>query len=182
MAIRYSMQDLRQAYKSRNSWWGYFFLHPIAICLLWPIANFTSLRPETICLSSLIVGLLAVPFFLNGDSASLAVGGGIAFVSNLLDAMDGKLARLKKLASPFGAYLDFTVDVVKHLIYIAVLAVGQFRQTDDMNTLYWGLAIVCIFAMVVAHENLLGRIRAFLPLPDADPRSRSSLGFFVDGI
>lgn len=171
MTVRYSMKDLRQTYKSRTSWWGYFVLHPIALRALWVVANFTPVRPEVICLSSLVVGIFALPFFLDGSYPFLLVGGGLAFLSNMLDAMDGKLARLTGQVRPFGAYLDFAVDLIKHTLYIAALTIGQFNQDGDYLTLYLGMGILAFFAIAISNENLLGRVRAYLPTPEASGES-----------
>jgi phosphatidylglycerophosphate synthase len=166
MKILYTIRDIRKAYKPRNSWWGYFILHPIATRILWFFANFTNVRPEVLCITSLFVGFAAAYFFWLGTAQSLFIGGVLAFTSNLFDAMDGKLARLKGLVSAFGGYLDFLVDVIKHILYVVVLVLGQYHLTNDMQTLYWGLAVLYIFTTIVANENLLGRIRAFLPYSD----------------
>jgi len=170
MAIRYSMKDLRQTYKSRTSWWGYFFLHPIALRLLWVVCNFTNIRPEAICLSSLVVGLAALPFFMDGRPDALFIGGLLALFSNLLDAMDGKLARLTGQVRPFGAYLDFLVDLIKHTLYIGALSIGQYARNGQDTTLFLGLAIMAFFAIAISNENLLGRVRAYLPTPEASPK------------
>ncbi len=163
--IRYSIQDLRNAYKSRNSWWGYFILHPVAIRCLWFFANFTSVRPEFLCVLGLLIGLAALPFFAQGTQHALLIGAIIAYVSNLFDAMDGKLARLKGLASPFGAYLDSIVDVIKHTAFIIALIYGQYQVSEHPDiVLYTGIALVVLFAFKYTNENMLGRIRAFLPV------------------
>ncbi len=182
--IRYSIQDLRNAYKSRNSWWGYFILHPVAIRCLWFFANFTSVRPEFLCISGLLIGLAALPFFAQGTQQALLIGAIIAYISNLFDAMDGKLARLKGLASPFGAYLDSIVDVIKHTAFIIALIYGQYQVSDRPEVvLYTGIGLVVLFAFKYTNENMLGRIRAFLPVEtpaktSSENEFRSKQGWF----
>jgi phosphatidylglycerophosphate synthase len=173
MKICYTIRDIRNAYKPRNSWWGYFILHPVATRVLWFFANFTTVRPEVLCLTSLFVGLVTAYFFWLGTPQSLFIGAILAFTSNLFDAMDGKLARLKGLVSAFGGYLDFLVDVIKHILYVVVLVLGQYQHTNDIQTLYWGLAVLFVFTTIVANENLLGRIRAFLPHRDEQGKTGS---------
>lgn len=174
MQVRYSIQDIRQAYKARHTWWGCFCLNPLASRMVWLFANFTSVRPEAVCLMSLFVGLGAAWFFYLGDSQSLFIGGILALLSNLLDSTDGKLARLRGMVTTFGGYLDFAGDVIKHTLYIIVLVIGQYHQTQDFNTFYWGLGVLYIFSVKVSNENLLGRIRAFLPPPDQSGSKQSS--------
>ncbi|MGE0201230.1 MAG: CDP-alcohol phosphatidyltransferase family protein [Candidatus Melainabacteria bacterium] len=172
---QYSVQDIRRlGYKSRNSWWGYFFLHPVATRVLWVIANYTSLRPEVVCVMGLLIGFVAVPFFMLGTRDALLVGALIAFVSNLFDAMDGKLARLKNQVTPFGGYLDSLSDVLKHTAYLLALSAGQATQQNNPVWLMVGCGLSILFALKYTNENMLGRIRAFLPVPEAQAGSGGS--------
>lgn len=163
MRIQYTLSDIRQAYKRRSSWWGYFILHPIASVCLWGVANFTAFRPEVLCVGGFLVGLLAIPYFLAGDPHALFIGGSISLLSNLLDAMDGKLARLKNQATVLGGYLDTVFDVAKFSLYTIALVMGQYHQQGDVSILYGGLIILAILLFNYANENLLGRTRAHLP-------------------
>jgi hypothetical protein len=164
----YTLRDIRGAYKTRNSWWGYFCLHPLASVLLLPIANNTKVRPELLCISSFLVGLSALPFFADGSHVSLVAGAILAYVSNLLDGMDGKLARLKNQVTVFGGYLDSVCDIGKHCLYVVALTFGQYRYSSDLVDVAAGFLAFAAICIPTANENILGRLRILLPVLNDD--------------
>ena len=163
----YSLSDLRGAYKARSSWWGYFILHPMAVVCLWPVANFMPwVRPEMICTSSFFVGLSSLPFFASGDPHQVWIGGWLALISNILDSMDGKLARLKGQANAFGGYLDTAFDILKHGMMLSALVIGLYAKHPCACFLGIGFAMLMTLMWNYANENLLGRTRFGLPTPE----------------
>jgi len=81
----------------------------------------------------------------NYDNAAVAIGLGI-----VLDALDGRIARLTKTASDFGVQLDSIADVLTFGIAPAMLAFS------------WGLqSIVGIEANIAKHVHQLGWLATF---------------------
>lgn len=81
----------------------------------------TPISADVVTIFAIVVGvaggvLLAWPFF----PFHMAVGGGLVFVSTLLDCADGQLARMRKTSSPLGRMLDGVADSV----VAAAVAVG----------------------------------------------------------
>lgn len=77
------------------------------------------LRPNTVSLIALILGLLSA-IFLYFDRLILSVI--FLWVSGYLDSVDGAMARREGLTSSFGTLLDITFDRVVELGIIFILA------------------------------------------------------------
>jgi CDP-diacylglycerol--glycerol-3-phosphate 3-phosphatidyltransferase len=69
----------------------------------------------------LLVSLAGLALSLYGASAvaggALALGGVFLLLAGLCDVLDGDLARRRGLASPFGAFIDSTLDRVTEFAY-----------------------------------------------------------------
>jgi phosphatidylglycerophosphate synthase len=76
-------------------------------------------RPDTITLASLVVGFAAAAAFAAG---SLAGAGALYLASGLLDAYDGRVARLAGATSASGALLDSVCDRYVELAVFGGLA------------------------------------------------------------
>lgn len=174
MARRYTMQQVKTTYKNPDTWWGYFLMSRLSGRLVWLTANFTPFPPEVLTVSSFVIGMAAVPFFFTGDPHALVIGGILAFVCDIFDGANGKLARLQGVANDFGSYLDTVLDMLKGTLYVMALMLGQYHRTGDITTLYWGLAALFVYITWLGNENLLGRIRAFLPLPEPGDATAST--------
>jgi len=72
----------------------------------------TSITPNMITLSSVVVGLVAGCAFLWGTPTAMFVGGVCLWTAAILDGADGILARAKNLHSEFGRALDGSADVL----------------------------------------------------------------------
>jgi CDP-diacylglycerol---serine O-phosphatidyltransferase len=106
-----------------------------------------SIIPSLFTVGNIFCGYYAVIATLrsNYDYAAIAIGVGI-----VLDALDGRIARLTKTTSDFGVQLDSIADVVTFGIAPAMLAFS------------WGLtASESIEATVAKHVHQLGWLATF---------------------
>jgi CDP-diacylglycerol---glycerol-3-phosphate 3-phosphatidyltransferase len=78
--------------------------------------------PNKVTLLRVVVGFAAVSLFGRGAWANLAAVG-LTVVSIALDALDGHLARTKKLATPMGAQIDILGDRMIENVYFTYFAV-----------------------------------------------------------
>lgn len=98
----------------------------LTLPLVRPVAR-ANIHPNTITLVGFAIMLAsAVPLAIGGYSW-LVLGAFLQWVSSLLDGVDGKLARLKGQATPFGSRLDSRLDMVYYLVLFGALAVGLAR-------------------------------------------------------
>ena len=75
------------------------------------------------------------------------IPGGIAFiVGSVCDTMDGRYSRMSGKASPFGAFLDSTLDRVEEGIVLAAVAVHFSRAGNDLAV---GATVLAVLASLM---------------------------------
>lgn len=126
--------------------WTKGILQPIAKQLhMWGI------HPDAITIvGTLIVGVAAL-FIAQGE---LLIGGVIVLVGIPLDALDGAVARLSGQSSPFGAFLDSTLDRYADGFLLGALAVYGMRQDDEV------ILLLALVSLVGAYLISYARARA----------------------
>jgi CDP-diacylglycerol---glycerol-3-phosphate 3-phosphatidyltransferase len=96
------------------------------------------LTPNAISLTGFVGNLIAAALILNHDF----VLAGIAFIlGSLCDMFDGRYSRMSGKGTPFGAFLDSTLDRVEEGIVLAAVAVW-FAQ--DGNDLAVGATVIAV--------------------------------------
>jgi phosphatidylglycerophosphate synthase len=108
-----------------KSWWAMLLVLPVVRRLTLLTVNHTSLTPNQITIASILLRLLTAWCFLHGTHAFLIYGAIAFYLSYVLDCMDGAVARLRKLSSEFGRYLDHLGDLIGGIVAVAALAYGQ---------------------------------------------------------
>ena len=101
------------------------------------------LIPNILTLLALCAGMTAIRLALNGkfESAATAI-----IIAGVLDGIDGRIARLLKGTSPFGAQLDSLSDFISFGVAPAVLLYVWTMQS--LQTLGW--VVVLLFAVCCA--------------------------------
>jgi CDP-diacylglycerol--glycerol-3-phosphate 3-phosphatidyltransferase len=94
--------------------------------------NRLGMAPNTLTLIGL-AGTLGGAFLLaRGD---LAYGGGLILVMGLVDALDGPMARMRGMVSPFGAFVDSVSDRYSELSVYAGLTIYYLGRGDGNTVL-----------------------------------------------
>jgi CDP-diacylglycerol---serine O-phosphatidyltransferase len=128
-----------------------------------------ALAPNAITAAALCVGLTGIRFAIGGefDKAVLAV-----LFAGVLDGIDGRIARLLKAQSRFGAELDSLADAISFGMAPALIIYLWTLQT--LPRLGWfaalGFALCCVLR--------LARFNARIDLPD-EPRKQAG---FLTGV
>ena len=99
-----------------------------------PLLLRLGLTPNQITAVSLAFGLAAAVGLMETGSAVHIFAGLLLVVCYVLDNCDGEVARLRQLATRFGAAYDTAVDWLVHAAVFFALGVGQWR--DDGNALW----------------------------------------------
>lgn len=120
----FTLEDVEQVLPLK-SWWAMLLVLPVVKRLTLLTVNHTPLTPNLITSVSILLRLLAAWFFLQGTHDYLICGAVAFYLSYVLDCMDGAVARLRKLSSEFGRYLDHLGDLLGGIIAVAALAAGQ---------------------------------------------------------
>jgi CDP-diacylglycerol--glycerol-3-phosphate 3-phosphatidyltransferase len=98
----------------------------------------TSVTPDALTLAGValcIVGAVLVYFEYLGWGLFL-VGSAVFVVGSILDILDGALARRRGFTSPFGGFLDSTVDRVGEGFMLGAIGLVLMRDGSE-----WGVAL-----------------------------------------
>ena len=129
----------RQSKKKRDNFWTEWISRPPAAVLVWMLKG-TRVTPNQ-------VSFLAIAVAAGGGATlifwrtwlGLIVAGLLLQLAYVIDCVDGQLARIKSMASPVGALLDFMLDEVKAFLVIASAAARLYLQSHDPKWLLIGL-------------------------------------------
>ncbi len=117
------------------------YLHPIPEDYLAALLSRTAITPNQI---TVFTGLLAFVTTYLFAVQSYGWGLAIALVVNVLDGVDGKLARVKLLSSKFGDRLDHVLDVTFEFAWYVALGWGLSQGAGGMLPLYLSFGLIAI--------------------------------------
>ena len=97
-------------------------LRPYLTKFLEPLASRLNINPNIVTIISPFIAIISALFFASGN----LMGGAIfILLSGFLDVVDGAVARYHGIASPFGAFLDSTMDrFADAIIFIGIIYGG----------------------------------------------------------
>lgn len=98
----------------------------------------TSITPDVLTISGVglcIAGAVAVYFEYRSEWLYI-LGGALFVIGSILDILDGALARRSGKGTPFGAFLDSTVDRVGEGFMLAAIGLVLMRDGSE-----WGVAL-----------------------------------------
>lgn len=158
----FSLDDVRAVCKRRDAWWTVLLVDPLAVRLTRLLAARPSVTPDRITVAAFAFGLAAAGCFLRGTPGWLALGALLYHAGFVLDCCDGKLARLRDLGSPFGAWLDFMLDRVRDAACAVALAFGLYGTTGRAAYLGMGCAILALDMVRYVNGAQIGKARRAL--------------------
>lgn len=118
------LRDVRRA-QTLLSWGLALFVIPLAGPLAVQLSNRTRVTPNQITTLALTCRLAAAAFFVSGQTTGLLAGAVFYYLSAVLDAVDGPVARLTGQGSPFGRYYDHVSDLLGDILVLLALAFNQ---------------------------------------------------------
>lgn len=97
-------------------------LRPYLTKFLEPLASRLNINPNIVTIISPFIAIISAIFFASGN----LIGGALfILLSGFLDVVDGAVARYHNRASPFGAFLDSTMDrFADAIIFIGIIYGG----------------------------------------------------------
>lgn len=117
------------------------YLHPPVENFLARLLSRTPVTPNHVTFITAITGFTATYLFATG---SYGLGLVLALVTNVLDGVDGKLARIKLQTSPFGNALDHTLDVSFEFSWYVALGWGLSGGVVRSGPFGAALALIAI--------------------------------------
>jgi phosphatidylglycerophosphate synthase len=104
----------------------------------------TGITPNQVTFISFFIALLASAAFVLG---SHVLGGLLAQFSSIVDGVDGEIARLKGLASPFGAFYDAVLDRYADAAIILGMILWAVRFESWPGT--WPLGLLALLGSLM---------------------------------
>jgi hypothetical protein len=130
-----TLQEIRKAHGTEPGRMTYerllvlnrYVFRPVAFLLTW-VAIRIGLTSEAISWLSGVMGLLGCLFLMSASKTALSVGLGMLFLFNLLDCVDGDIARTMHTRNPYGRFLDSVCGGVIDLGFWGVVGIMAFRH------------------------------------------------------
>ncbi|MGM9926774.1 MAG: CDP-diacylglycerol--serine O-phosphatidyltransferase [Bacillus sp. (in: firmicutes)] len=101
--------------------------------------------PNLFTLGNLLCGFLSLQFSVSGDLRNAAI---LIFIAIMLDAVDGRVARILGVANDFGKQLDSLADVVSFGVAPAYLVFYTYLTGLEI----WGLLLTALFPLFGAYR------------------------------
>lgn len=120
----------------RKSWWAMLFMLPLARRLSLFFINRTNISPNAITLGAFLFIPCAAGCYIYGSYYGLLLGAFFFEINYLFDCVDGTVARVKKLGTPLGTYLDPMLDRWRIVILTLAMAYGQYQTTGNLLVIY----------------------------------------------
>lgn len=152
----YSLDDVYETRKRRDSWWTVYFVDPVACRVALPVANRTRITPNGLTVFSLVLGMVSAACFALDQ---LVAGALMFYLSFTIDCVDGKIARLKGTGTPFGLWLDYVGDRVRVVLCAGGLAYGQYVLTEDVRYVVLGAAVAVLDLFRYVNAPQMKRVR-----------------------
>lgn len=108
-----------------KSWWALMMVLPLVRPLTLVVVNYTSITPNVITITSILFRLVTAVAFLAGTREGYVIGAIAYYCAYLLDCMDGAVARLRKMSSEFGRFLDHFGDLAGDILILSALAFSK---------------------------------------------------------
>ncbi|GGT24123.1 CDP-alcohol phosphatidyltransferase family protein [Nonomuraea spiralis] len=152
----YSLDDVYETRKRRDSWWTVYFVDPVACRVALPVANRTRMTPNGLTVFSLVLGMVSATCFALDH---LVAGALMFYLSFMVDCVDGKIARLKGTGTPFGLWLDYVGDRVRVVLCAGGLAYGQYILTEDVRYVLLGASVAVLDLFRYVNAPQMKRVR-----------------------
>lgn len=119
---------------AKNDFFAFYVGRPLSYYLTVP-AIWLKLSPTSVTVMSMVVLLASSVTFMISDNKNIAILAWVLlFLWNLLDGVDGNIARLKKVSSPLGSVWDAMSGYAS--MFATFFAFGVFTQNFTHNQGY----------------------------------------------
>lgn len=118
------------------------------------MGNRKTIIPNSITMTNMIIGFIAILFAAKGDPQSVTVAGVLIFVASFFDFFDGAAARVLKAQSEIGMQLDSLADSISYGIAPGVIAYSAYlHKLPDMGfSLNTGMFVAVLFPVFAVYR------------------------------
>ncbi|TNE56043.1 MAG: CDP-alcohol phosphatidyltransferase family protein [Bacteroidetes bacterium] len=124
---------------------------PLVYKAIHPLINFlarTGVTPNALTVTGFVLNIVAAVIFVygtyaaRGDLRYVAWGGCVILLAGLFDMMDGRLARVSKQESSFGALFDSVLDRYSELVMFLGICYYLVAQEYFLSSLFAFIAMI----------------------------------------
>lgn len=131
-----TLQEIRDTHAPKREYERYLLLsryvfRPIGFLLTW-ISIRIGLSSEAVSWLSGFTGLIGFLCLLSAQKQLLPIGIGLLLIFNLLDCIDGSIARAMKTQNPYGRFLDSLMGWMD-MAFWAVIGVMAYRHPQLLH-------------------------------------------------
>lgn len=126
--------------------WADVFGFPLAYKLLPLVLPFKFITPNVVSITAFILYAIGCVSLFLDYPYHLQVAAFLVFAGYIGDDMDGQLARIRKMSSKIGDYLDKVLDILKIFLITSSLSLAVYLQTNEILYIFLGFA-ACFFFM-----------------------------------
>lgn len=126
------LQEIRKAHGWKRDYEKYlplsrFFFRPLGFLLTW-VAIRVGLTTEAVSWMSGAVGIAGYSFLVSGKVKLLPFGLVLLLFFNLLDCVDGSIARTMRTENPYGRFLDSICGGALDLAFWGIIGIMAFQH------------------------------------------------------
>lgn len=130
----------KHSLKENDIAWNTYIARPIAAIFV-SIFKRTPLTPNQVTFLGFLVFILAmIPMLHHPNTFGFLISVLLIELAYVFDCVDGQLARIKKMTSEAGAYLDFLIDEIKAVMMMGAIGVHLWLRYDFPYFLIVGIA------------------------------------------
>lgn len=149
--MSYSISQLREVQKPQDSIFSKLITRKLSLRLTWVLLKLLpNISPNTVSLLSFVLAVLAAVCFLHPSYAVRVLGVVLFQLGFVFDCSDGEVARATGRMSPFGAFLDSTLDRFKEILILGVLTL--YLASSSPSPMGW----TSISILIVGVGAILG--------------------------
>lgn len=140
----------------------------------------TPLTPNQITVTSFLLALLSAAAFALGQPLAMAVGGLLAQASSVIDGCDGEIARLKHMASQYGAWFDAVLDRWADALILLGMSWGAWSLHPRAEIwILGGLAMAASLILSYSESRYESAFRRPLPVEGWQIPAKRDLRLFL---
>lgn len=127
--------------KNNGIVYSFYWFLGMHLAKFFKLCKFT---PNFVSVLSMLFHIIAGYCFWVGTYNNNIIGGFLVFLGILMDATDGKLARMTKNTSNMGNWLDYNFDYIRYLFLYPPIALALLRRTNDPTALYFAFTAITV--------------------------------------
>lgn len=125
-----------------------YISRPIASIIVKMVYN-TKITPNHLTYLSFLISIPGIILIALGNHLNVAIGGILIYISFLIDAADGMLARSRNCGTEFGKYLDLFLDRISDFLILLSIIIYKYRMTDNKDWLIFGLFVLSLYMLQI---------------------------------